>query len=116
MSRLFLSIPMTLLALSGQAEPTLSECQARATRVVQQLDAQADAPLSREEARLAYSAALASCRGEYAPPASAPAEPEAPAAEKQGSRFDRFVKGLLAMDTQIARKRPGGKARYLEKD
>jgi hypothetical protein len=111
MSRLLFMLPMTLMALSAQAEPSLAECEARAARVVDQLNAQSALPLTRSEERLAYGAALESCMGEAR---SADAEPMP--AEPQGSRFERFVAGLFSMDTQMARTRLGGKYRYLEKE
>ena len=130
MSRLLFMLPMTLMALSAQAEPGVAECEARAARVVAQLDAQSALPLTPSEARLAHGAALAACRGDYQPPdpqaADATPQPEgaievaqAPVAdpeEPQATRFERFVTGLFTMDTEMARKRPGGKYRYLEKE
>lgn len=123
MSRLLLTLPMTLLALSAGAEPTPDACEARAARVVAQLEQEAAEPLSRAEAGLARRAALAACQGRYTPPERAADEAASPApaaelarAEPEATRFERFVAGLFALQPGDVKTRPGGKYRYIDKD
>ncbi|MGH0032076.1 MAG: hypothetical protein ACQGVC_19980 [Myxococcota bacterium] len=97
-----------LLPLAALAD---EDCAARATQVVEQMERESGRLLAPAEARMAYQAALAGCEPERPTQTAAVAEPD-----EAGSRLDRFVAGLFAMEPRPAKRRPGGKFRYLEKD
>lgn len=101
---LLLALAFPLAALANHHDES---CDARANRVVQDLQREAETPLSDSEVAIAHRAALASCREEAG-------EQVAQADATQGG-VGRFFSGLFSMDSPPAKKR-AGKYRYIEKD
>ena len=108
MSKTLLALLLALaFPLAALADHHDESCEARANRVTEDLQREAETPLSDSEVVIARRAALASCR-EEAGERVAQAEPT------QGG-VGRFFSGLFSMDSPPAKKR-AGKYRYIEKD
>ena len=108
MSKTLLALLLALaFPLAVLADHHDESCDARANRVAQDLEREAETPLSDSEVAIAYRAALVSCQEEAG-------ERVAQADPTQGG-VGRFFSGLLSMDSPPAKKR-AGKYRYIEKD
>ena len=108
MSKTLLALLLALaFPLAALADHHDESCEARANRVTEDLQREAETPLSDSEVVIARRAALASCREE-------PGERVAQAEPTQGG-VGRFFSGLFSMDSPPAKKR-AGKYRYIEKD